>query len=81
VNEVTDCGKVSMQESPPRWVEPDFTEQAIKFVLKLKSGLNNGKYFLNIFNWREPGVGTGATTSPVRTREVKGSIANWRCSV
>ncbi|QDT48928.1 hypothetical protein Pan258_29750 [Symmachiella dynata] len=29
-------GKVSIQRSPPRWVESDFVEKAIKFVNKLK---------------------------------------------
>ena len=29
-------GKVSIQRSPPRWVDPAFVEQAIQFVSKLK---------------------------------------------
>ena len=29
-------GKVSIQRSPPRWVEPAFVEKAIKFVSRLK---------------------------------------------
>ncbi|QDT59470.1 hypothetical protein SV7mr_19770 [Stieleria bergensis] len=28
-------GRVSIQRSPPRWVEPEFVEKAIKFVTKL----------------------------------------------
>jgi hypothetical protein len=29
-------GKISIQRSPPRWVDPAFVEKAIKFVKKLK---------------------------------------------
>jgi hypothetical protein len=29
-------GKVSIQRSPPRWVDPAFVEKAIQFVKKLK---------------------------------------------
>lgn len=28
-------GKVSIQRSPPRWIEPDFLEKAIRFVTEL----------------------------------------------
>ena len=28
-------GKVSIQRSPPRWVDPAFVEKAIRFVKKL----------------------------------------------
>ncbi len=29
-------GKVAIQRSPPRWVEPEFVEKAIRFVMRLK---------------------------------------------